>query len=436
MNVTSILLLLSLIQMSVADFAWSNFTDCFYLDKTLEKIELICDTHNYNGDYIGDDCYWFLIRGGAWNLKYTSKVRSIRMDSCNMTYWDYVRVPNDEYPQYTYAFRNLDEIDISSIGLNQSQFPIIPSRFFLMKINASHNNITGLNETTPINLILLREIDFSYNRIETLTDLSRISLQLAVVNFSHNEIHYVEANTFAKLEDLKSVDLSYNFIRVLPDNIFRKNKNLELLNLENSQITRLWCVGCYKHLTHLNLAHNFITRTKELIEQLDNKVEVLDLTSNYLPVAHFSLFEKFRNLQNLNLSNTHMRSIYTDSLSTEWNLKILDLSNNQLTEIELKSRGTFKNVIFLKLNGNQLTEVNGVNAENLPRLELLNISNNTIPCENLKEFLRDRKYYTFVDNPANQQNDNCTICRSEAIETITEFGDSIIQDVDDIINSY
>ncbi|XP_055301682.1 leucine-rich repeats and immunoglobulin-like domains protein 1 [Sitodiplosis mosellana] len=298
-----------------------------------------------------------------------------------------------------------------------------------MTLNASHNNITELNEKTAINLVLLQDIDFSYNQIETLTDLSNISSQLVIVNFSHNKIHYVEANAFQKLSELKLLDLSYNFIRVMPDNVFRNNTKLKELNLENSQINRLWCVECFQNLIHLNVAHNFIAQTRALIEQLGTKVEVLDLTSNYLPVAHFSLFEKCHNLQSLNLSQTHLREIYTDSLSTEWNLRTLDLSNNYLKEIDLKSRGTFKNVIFLYLNGNNLTRLNGMDVVNVPKLELLNISNNSIPCEDLKDFLRSRQHYTFAGEPRDQKNGHCRVCLNEV-----EFGGNIIRDAEDIIN--
>lgn len=436
MNVTSIALLIVLAQFTVSEFVWSNFTDCFYPEVSYAKIELICDTHNYNGEYPKDSCYSLLYKNGVWNLEYTFKVTTIRLGSCHMNYWDFVRIPNQEYPQFTYAFRNLDEIDMSSIGLDQHHFPAIPSNFFVVKLNVSHNNITGFNEKTAINLTLLREIDFSYNQIETLSDLDNISLELVIVNFRANNIHYVEWNTFRKLKELKSVDLSYNFIRVLPDNIFRRNKKLQMLNLENSQITRFWCTHCFRNLIHLNVAQNFIAQTRELIEQLGTKVEVLELSSNYLPVAHFSLFEKCRNLYSLNLSNTHLREIYTDSLSTEWNLRTLDLSNNHLTEIEFKSRGTFNKVKILYLNGNNLTDVNEVQVENLPKLELLNISNNTFSCTYLKVFLRDRKYYKFIDNPLVQKDIKCTVCRNETIETaITESSAKIIQDAEDIINS-
>lgn len=427
-----VLLLLTLCQVSASDFKWANFTDCIYLDYRYEKMELICDTHNYNGQYAKDEyCHSSLYRDldvGSWNLNRTSKITSIRMGRCLIKYWDFVRLPNLQYPQFTYAFRNLEEIDISSIGLDQDNFPVIPPKFFIMKLNVSHNNITELNKKTSIRAVLLREIDFSYNRIVELNDLSNISSQLVTVNFSHNDIHYVEWNTFGNLTELKSVDLSYNFIRVLPDDIFQNNTKLEVLNLEMCQLTRLWCTECFKNLIHLNVAHNFIALTRELIEQLGTKVEVLDLTSNYLPVAHFSLFEKCHNLQFLNLSNTHIRHIYTDSLKTEWNLRTLDLSNNFFTEIELRSRGTFKNVKILYLNGNNLTGVNELQFENLPRLERLNISNNTIPCSYLKEFLKHRKYYTFDGNPQHQKDENCNVCRSKAEIKAT-------QDAEDIINS-
>jgi len=149
------------------------------------------------------------------------------------------------------CFRNLDikndnELDISSIGLNQFNENIRMNRCYIIKyinlqccdlnqipkgiyeykllkrLNLSKNKIKKI----PSKIKLLKNLEFldiSYNRLKRVPRVARNLSHLKRLNLSYNKINYL-SKALNNLTHLESINLYNNKIETLPDDLEELNK--------------------------------------------------------------------------------------------------------------------------------------------------------------------------------------------------------------------
>lgn len=123
--------------------------------------------------------------------------------------------------------------------------PLSPLKY-ITRLNVSQNNITKLLDMKEIP-DTLEDIDFSYNQIKLIPDLSQHKY-LRNVNLDNNLIQKIEG--FSKNINLKNLSLANNQIEVI-ENL--DNLNLVSLNLKGNKIKQLSGLDQLNSLRTLNL---------------------------------------------------------------------------------------------------------------------------------------------------------------------------------------
>ncbi|XP_043830850.1 toll-like receptor 13 [Dromiciops gliroides] len=143
------------------------------------------------------------------------------------------------------------------------------------------------------------------------------------------------------------------------------------------------------YITHLNLTHNQIKIVpSESFANLSNLVD-LRLEWNYIWDIGPGAFQGLKNLTFLNLVENKLEKI-NSSFEGLSNLKTLLLSHNQITWIHENAFVPLVNLQYLSLSRNAITNFSNVLAavQHLPRLEVLDLTNNTIAFLNCSSTFR------------------------------------------------
>ena len=149
---------------------------------------------------------------------------------------------------------------------------------YLISLNASHNQLSSIISSNPP--IGLREVNFSYNNLHQIGDLSAHSL-LSTLLVEHNEIEEIcgidkcyalsnvsiSHNKLTKISGLealpiKQLDLSYNYIRKIEN--LQSLKCLQYINLGYNSIRSLRGLQDHELLEDINLRYNQILDPSEV----------------------------------------------------------------------------------------------------------------------------------------------------------------------------
>ena len=142
-------------------------------------------------------------------------------------------------------------------------------------IDYSYNNITDLGSYLS-NHIFLEYIDLSHNQLENLVHISILS-NLKYLNVSHNQITNILP---IKNKVLKQLNLSFNCINSL-EHLNNNLYNLKMINLANNQLSKLDGLHKLLNINEIYLANNVITQINEIYHlQYLSQLDVLDLTGN------------------------------------------------------------------------------------------------------------------------------------------------------------
>lgn len=366
------------------------------------------------------------------------------------------------------TFTNLREFDISFYGTEYLTAETLQMDK-LEKLNATHNKITNLTGSILINLKNVVEIDFSFNLLTNLDSSSFDGItKVANMNFSHNKIHTLAVDTFSKLSELKILDLSKNLISKIHQSQFKMNKNLLNLQLEGNPMKRFdgnifelllnsvtvvvsWDnlqeldTTCFKqlltivvqpdalifeasdfsfnlripkenlkNLVSFNISGNQLSNAQSVIESLISSIKILDVSSNFIGKLSVHTFEKFDNLEYLNLSRTNLSNFGFSTFFHQRKLKALDISYNQLKMVNFTLLlRNYNNLNTLNLEGNDLTEINTLTNARFPKLTTLGISKNRFTCDYLAKFLLHWSQLHLINNPSNEMHIDGVDCVHE-----------------------
>ncbi|XP_031632149.1 leucine-rich repeat-containing protein 15-like [Contarinia nasturtii] len=338
----------------------------YYDSDRVGKLAFICSNSSRINDYHHDQNLGYLRCTNKSGNVYKTRIYKIQFENCEMSK---LVVKYDIFQQFT----QLQELNISYIGLETLEKDMFTKAGYLKKLNASHNNIEDIPALLFLNADNLQEVDFSYNKIKRMdsfalsgakkltsvyfsynhiTNLNGLVFgnvfMLENLNLSNNEINEVEPKTFAALKHLTTLDLSFNNVRKLNKSAFDGLDNLKILRL-------------------VHLSNSTIEIFPSAFVGLD-KLSQLYLSHNHIASINKGVFEGLHNLKNLFLYQTFINELTEFAFSGIDQITELDLSCNQLFITNNQSRTTFLN----KETFNNLVNLTKLNLANNP-IETLNI---------------------------------------------------------------
>lgn len=349
----------------------------------------------------------------------------------NVSYTGLRMIQNSDFG---YA-KNLSVLDASHNQLTEIPWSVFSNLKQLSIIDFRYNNINRIDPFAFDGATNLKEIWLSNNYIEildrrTFSNLSR----LVWINLSDNQIEVLEDDIFNDLTSLKSLFLDDNNLKQLQCQLFSNTLNLEFFSLDKNRLeefnpscvksTKLltfnisfnrlknltlskncndvfalaneieWIIATedLPNLTQLLVHSNRIKNVPEFLTHVGKSLESLDVSNSQIGKLNISTFTKFVNLEYLNLRNTNLSNLQYGIFHHQKSLRILDLSYNSLQKINFDMLSLYcKNLEELRLNGNNLTEIDGLNQQNFPNLEKLQIMDNNFDCDYLVKFLHQWK---------------------------------------------
>lgn len=161
-------------------------------------------------------------------------------------------------------------------------------------------------------------------------------------------------------------------------NILASMKKLEVLYINNNQITNLSCISELKNLRRLYANGNSNTFNLKDIENLISNLLGLTISQTTLNTINECKVENITQLYIYNSNITHL-----PDLSKFTELKILDVRGNNINNYEEIENITSLTYLDISNQGNRLHE-NMIDFSKLTNLTNLSLSNNTLWSEDLE----------------------------------------------------
>ncbi|XP_055309096.1 chaoptin-like, partial [Sitodiplosis mosellana] len=343
-----------------------------------------------------------------------------------------VKTASGSYSQ-SYELNFLSDLKYVNISGNQLQNTSEVIQHFgspIETLDASSNFIGKLTAETFRNLINLKYLNLQSTNLTTIDADTLNPLlfpesgrKLQVLLLNDNPITRLDSNVFLPMMNSVEVKVSCDHAEEIDTNAIANalkidsNEREDIVFHVKSQNFELVCSKQqFKRLWYFNISGNQLKNGPQIIDWLGNSVETLDVSSNFVGKLNVHTFEKFTNLQQLNLSRTNLSNFGFATFYHQKNLRIFYLSFNQLKKVNFTL--LFRNFQFLKtlrLEGNELTELRSVNREIFPSLSSLCISKNHFSCDYLATFL-PKRHYTLLIYPINKTNIDGVDCVHEGEE--------------------
>jgi Leucine-rich repeat (LRR) protein len=151
---------------------------------------------------------------------------------------------------------------------------------------------------------------------------------IAMVQFTDSSIHSVPSKIFTKFPNLKWFSAPGQNIQEISPDTFKNAKNLDRIDLTNSQLKVLHPDTLRGNFLYLNLAPNF------LIPGINSK------------------FKGLANLMNFNLGLNQLRSLHRDTFKDNVKLIGIYLYDNQITSLHPEMFSHLNDLKSLDLRGN------------------------------------------------------------------------------------
>lgn len=209
-------------------------------------------------------------------------------------------------------------------------------------LDASHNNISFLRDTTFLQMPDLRWIDLSHNRINMINGYLTFNslVKLQYLDMSHNLLDVFKLN-FKDCPELEQLIFDYNPISVWPFGFPKENPTLKIsmegcklqryeskstkgeMNLNGNCLEKL----SYQKSTRVVSAND--NQIKEISVGFNVEIQKLALANNLL--TDITNITEIVNLQNLDLSGNNLRdALKGDILRVLTQLTDLNLSNTSM----------------------------------------------------------------------------------------------------------
>ena len=240
-------------------------------------------------------------------------------------------------------------------------------------------------------------IDISRNGLEMVPDDRFAGLSVLKIDLSHNSIYKLSADTFRDILRLKELDLSSNKLRYLNSNTFIPiDSSLEKLVLNENYLNQMETVRLtnlvkkLQKLKQLDLEANRLIYVPNLIDTIltrlslaNNLIESLVDSESYLNLLPESLIE-------LNLENNRLKQLNDNSFQNLNNLKYLNLDSNEISAIAEDSFVHLKSLLVLNLRQNSLKQIPSRIFFTLENLELVDLSSQRQQIKTINDYAFER----------------------------------------------
>lgn len=337
----------------------------------------------------------------------------------------------------------------------------------LIHLDASVNNIESIEPTTFYQTQKLQTLKLNDNRLSVVPDLQHLKA-LTVLDLSSNVITTLDSSTFSKMQHLQVLRLTNNKLQTIntrqlldhtPNlNVLYLNQNcltvlhltyatqlhtihaaennitsvhlmgmssLQVVDLSHNKLSDLMFIGLVA-LRQLKVDHNNLTSIQKVASSLPNEMKTLDLAYNQLKDFNPSIFDRFKKLQILNLQNSGINRIDSNTFSGLSGLHTLDISHNNLKDFDLKYLANQNELIELFVDGNGLFSLERMNLSTvrLAKLKRIGISNNDWSCPDLTMLLQElnaKGITVHVERPADGQHVAFVACNSNSTMSVVEL---------------
>ncbi|XP_037445867.1 receptor-like protein 2 [Triticum dicoccoides] len=274
-------------------------------------------------------------------------------------------------------------VSLALKGLEGRITPSLGNLVGLLRLNLSHNSLSG---GLPLELVSSGSIivlDVSFNRLGgDMQELpsSTPSRPLQVLNISSNLFtgRFPSSTTWEVMDNLVVLNASNNsFTEQIPDNFCSSSSLLAVVELCYNQFTGVIPpgLGNCSMLRVLKAGHNNLRGTlpNELFDA--SLLEYLSLPSNVLDgVLDGAQIIKLSNLVTLDLGRNNFSGKIPDSIGELESLEELHLDYNNMSGELPSALSNCTNLITINFKSNNLSgELSKVNFSTLPRLKTLDI---------------------------------------------------------------
>lgn len=361
------------------------------------------------------------------------------------------------------------EFDISSTGITSISSSVFKAMYGVKALNISHNLLDDIPPFTFADGKVLESLDVSYNLLEKIDGKIFSGLvKLKMLDLSNNEINTIEKNAFVGLESLEVLKLCNNSLATLDPSIFGKipikflhihnnqlinfdlpsfNISLDTIDLSNNkltvytqdevfmaknmilnhnELTKLNLLGpVYSLEAHHNKISDFEISTEVHIINLSNNqikdfkkfselvaLRQLDLSFNELAEFQDSSFASLKNLEELYIQRSNLKTIHLGTFYMQMNLRVLDISYNELKSINLDHFIAMNVLEELYIDGNSLTEIKQEDIENIFReIKVISISHNNWDCTYLTTIIKrmNSRHIKVIGDLEDEEKDSKTV---------------------------
>lgn len=321
------------------------------------------------------------------------------------------------------AFKGIPVLELLDLSTNKiekltcSDFDQLVN---LKKLYLYSNKIASVSACLFKDLRNLHDLKLGTNRLMTVTkSFSEVLPNLQYLQLRNNKISTIHRGTFGNLSSLKALDVVDNQISEIEENAFAGLTNLTWLSIASNKLTENTIKnpnifsGLFK-LQELNLYSNYLSFDTQHLQFPPfvhlKSLKTLAINSqrhhglNFFPS---NLLEGLKSLKVFYAGNLNIRYLLPNTFNYTPNLSHLDLTRNMLDNSSLSpqvfhpipklttlilSRSRLQSLDFLikanlsrlsilRASGNQISSVNKTLIKSIPKLQVLDLQNNTFPCD-------------------------------------------------------
>lgn len=360
-----------------------------------------------------------------------------------------------------YRFDSLDEtlkcVNCNLDAIPSNAFDISGNRILYLEL--PHSNITSMSISSFVGLVYMEALNLAHNHIKNIVPGTfRGIKKLVWLNLGFNEITILVRDGFAELGNLTTLFLNNNAIKSVDANAFNQLSVLVELHLENNQISSLESVffglasvkiidmhnnhlvilkpqdinstsvlevnlaGNKLHtleegavsapkLEILDLSHNDIEAIKPGAFKGSKMLESLDLGYNKIKELDSNAFGRLHNLQLINLAKNNLTTLRTSIFTHLPELRSLNVSHNQIKGLQRGGVLPLHNLHSLDISYNEIKYLDYKGLfQHAPRLVLINLENNSLPCylvEEMLELFKEDNIEFSIDSKYGNINKTC-----------------------------
>ncbi|XP_059399532.1 osteomodulin-like [Carassius carassius] len=206
--------------------------------------------------------------------------------------------------------------------------PNIPGH--IRHLYIQHNDIEEITSKPFINATSLREINLSYNKLQSSKldkDVFSILKELIQLHLEHNNLEDIPSPL---PKTLKRLHLGFNKISKIPADATRELTKLTVLDLCSNRLTDAGIKGKIlsdmKSLTQINMCNN---KLKSMPADLPESIQQISLENNSISSIPAGYFKKTPNLLSLRMPHNKLKSVAYNAFNLS-KLMELHLGHNQL----------------------------------------------------------------------------------------------------------